>query len=253
MAAGKSSSVCSAGVIDIVCGTLQVKLLTDDLSSGCSHCIQFGSLLLSPCKFQHQAGKATARNWKNSIRYQDQPLSQALENYIDPDGKRCCCFIGPSVASGLDIPPNSQLPGISLSVLSTGDVSSSVYQPETEPTSQPEMSPSDNVRLPEFQPVAPSHFHWGPVDSSAPCQSLDSTYQEVVHWKKNNFEVPRGSVGMQFVSELAWLFRAIGEGLALESITLKAVFLACALLLQKPFRTCKSKEHSTLLTSTTLA
>ena len=90
------------------------------------------------------------------------------------------------------------------------------------------------MKLPEFQPVAPSHFHWGPVDSSAFCQSLDSAYQEVVHWKKNNFEVPRGSVGKQFVSELALLFRAVGEGSALESIALKAVFLACGLLLQKP-------------------
>ena len=126
-------------------------------------------------------------------------------------------------------------------------MSSSVYLQETESTSQPESSLSDNVKLSKFQPVAPSHFHWGPVDSSAFCQSLDSAYQEAVHWKKNNFEVPRGSVGKQFVSELARLFRVVGEGSALESIALKAVFVACGLLLQKPSRTSKPKEHSTLL------
>ena len=49
------------------------------------------------------------------------------------------------------------------------------------------------------------------------------------------------------MSELAWLFQAISEGSALEFITLKAVFLACGLLLQKPSRTPKPKEHSTLL------
>ena len=94
------------------------------------------------------------------------------------------------------------------------------------------------MKLPEFQPVAPSHFHWCPVGSSTFCQSLDSAYQEVVHWKKNNFEVPRGSVGKQFVSELALLFRAVGEGSALESIPLKAVFLhvvyCCRSLLVPP-------------------
>ena len=58
----------------------------------------------------------TTKNWKNSICYQGQPLSQALESYTDPDGKRCCYFIGPSVASGLDIPRNSQPPGISFGV-----------------------------------------------------------------------------------------------------------------------------------------
>ena len=167
--------------------------------------MQFGSFLLSPCKFQHQAGKAAARNWKNSIRYHDQPLSQARESYTDPDGKRCCRFNSPFVASGLDIPPNSQPPGISVSVLSAA-MFHQVSTNRKQATSQPEMSPSDNVRLPEFQPVAPSHFYWRPVDSSAFCHSLDSAHQEVVHWKKNNFEVPYGSVGKQFVSELAQLF-----------------------------------------------
>ena len=57
----------------------------------------------------------------------------------------------------------------------------------------------------------------------------------------NNFEVPRGSVGKQFVSEFAWLFRAVGEGSALESIELKTVFLAFGLLLQKPSHTSKPK------------
>ena len=106
MAVGKCSSVCSAVLINIVCGTLQVKLLmiTNDLSSGSSRCIQFWSLPY-PCEFQCQAGKATTKNWKNSIRYQDQPLSRALECYINPDGMRCCRFVGPSVALGLDIPP----------------------------------------------------------------------------------------------------------------------------------------------------
>ena len=104
MATGKSSSVCSDGVIDIICGTLQAKLLTNDVSSGSSRCIQFGSLL-SPCKYLHQAGKATAKNWRNSIHYQGQPLSRSLESCTDPNGKRFCRFIGPSVALGLDIPP----------------------------------------------------------------------------------------------------------------------------------------------------
>ena len=75
MAVGMASSACPSGVIDIVCGTLQVKLFTKDLSSGSSRCIQYGSLLLLPCDFQSQVGKASACNWKNTIRYLDQPLA----------------------------------------------------------------------------------------------------------------------------------------------------------------------------------
>ena len=39
-------------------------------------------------------------------------------------------------------------------------------------------------------------------------------------------------VGAAFVSELARLFCAVGQGSALESVALKAVFVACSLLLQ---------------------
>ena len=87
------------------------------------------------------------------------------------------------------------------------------------------------MRLPVCRPVAPPQFHWGPVDAITFSQSLDVAYREVVHWRKNCFEVPRGSIGKQFVSELARLFRAVGEGSALESIALKAMLVACTLLL----------------------
>ena len=81
--------------------------------------------------------------------------------------------------------------------------------------------------------ITPPHFHWGPVDSETFSLSLDATYQEIVHWKKNSFDVSHGSVGKRFVAELAWLFRAVGKGSSLESIALKAVFVVCVLLLQK--------------------
>ena len=76
--------------VDIVCGTLQAKLHTKDLSSGSSLCVLFGSRLLTPCEFQHLAGKASTRNWKMTIRYLDLPLSHFLESYTDADGKHCC-------------------------------------------------------------------------------------------------------------------------------------------------------------------
>ena len=86
--------------MDIVCGTLQAKLFTTDLSSGSSRYIQ--SLLLSPCDFLRQAGKAAARNWKNPIRFIDQPLARVLESYVAPDGKRCVRFVGCSSAYSPD-------------------------------------------------------------------------------------------------------------------------------------------------------
>ena len=87
MASEEVSTACTSVFVDIICGTLRAKLLTTDLSCGSSQCNQYGSFLLSPCDFQCKAGKASAKNWKITIQYKDQPLARALESYIVPDGK----------------------------------------------------------------------------------------------------------------------------------------------------------------------
>ena len=49
------------------------------------------------------------------------------------------------------------------------------------------------------------------------------------------------------MSEPAWLFHAVDEGSALESIALKAVFFSRGVLFQKPSCASKPMKHSTLL------
>jgi len=88
---------------------------------------------------------------------------------------------------------------------------------------------------------------WGTRDASSFTDDLNSAYQEISHWKKNCFAVPHGASGKAFVCELAHLFLAVGEGSTLELIALKAVFVASALLLQKPSRTSKNSDHVRLL------
>ena len=98
-------------------------------------------------------------------------------------------------------------------------------------------------KLPTFLPVAEPRFVWGTMDSISFIHSLDITYHEVTHWVKNSFKVPRSSVGKDFVSEIVKLFRSVGEGLALELIALKTVFVLCILVLQKPSRNSKERDH----------
>ena len=50
---------------DIASGTLQMKLITANLSSGSSHCIQFGSSLLLSCESQRQTGKPFSKNCRS--------------------------------------------------------------------------------------------------------------------------------------------------------------------------------------------
>ena len=107
------------------------------------------------------------------------------------------------------------------------------------------MNNSSVIDLPDFQPVVQPNFQWGNLDGSCFISELDKVYLEVIHWKKNSFAVPRGSAGKAFVlAELARLFRAVGEGSSLESVALKAIFVVYILLLQKPSRISKDKDHT---------
>ena len=218
--------------LDIVCGTLQAKLQTSDLSCGTSPCILLGSRKISPCQFQCKADKAASRNWKATIQYRDKPLSHFLESYVDLSGKRCCCFIIPSDAP---LRPSTTVDMDSISQSPVRPQSPTPPTPQESPR-PPELfnhSHQDSPKLPEFPPVAKPDFVWGHKDSTHFCRNLDVAYREVVHWQRNVFEVPRCSAGRAFVSELARLFCAVGQGFALESVALKAVFVACSLLLQR--------------------
>ena len=176
--------------VDIVCGTLQAKLVTDDLSCGSSPCILLGSQTISPCQYQREAGKASAKNRKATIRYKNQPLSRFLETYSDRSGKRFCQFVAP-----VDVLTRSPSPA------SPGELEN--FNPRTRAPS-PFESPrpldlsvavesSQFPKLPDFPPVAEPHFTWGVRDAASFCDDLNSAYKEVIQWRRNVFDPPRGS------------------------------------------------------------
>ena len=90
-------------------------------------------------------------------------------------------------------------------------------------------------------------FMWGKLTGSDFANSLHAIYVEVVHWRRNCFSVPFGKAGKDFVEELSMLYSAYGSASALESVALMAAIVLTILLLQKPSRTSKTKEHIALL------
>ena len=93
--------------------------------------------------------------------------------------------------------------------------------------------------LPPTSPIANPSFTWGDYDSISITRSIEVAYSEVVHWRKNTFQVPLGNAGKGFVSELSRLYLAYADGSALEAIALKACTVLSILLLQKPFKSSK--------------
>ena len=87
----------------------------------------------------------------------------------------------------------------------------------------------------------------GGVDSETFTISISSAYAEIVNWKRNFFAVPRGRSGKIFIGELARLYRAYAEGTAMEGVALSAAMVMPTLLLQRPHRSSRTRDHSACL------
>ena len=91
--------------------------------------------------------------------------------------------------------------------------------------------------------MAEPRFVWGGIDADSLMHSITATYAEVVNWRRNIFAIPLGNVGKGFVNELAHFFKAYAERTALEAITLTATMIIPSLILQKPHRSSKTRDH----------
>ena len=120
-------------------------------------------------------------------------------------------------------------------------------QPSVESIPQPEIAGESilnlNNSLPPYTSVNDSNFQWGGLIGAEVDQELSKVYEEVVHWRRNLFKIPSGRHGKAFVQEMASLFQSYADASAREKIALKATMVLPALLLQKPFKTSKVKDH----------
>ena len=105
----------------------------------------------------------------------------------------------------------------------------------------------DIVGLPSFRPLSPPNFCWGNLTGEECVELINRCYSIAVHWIPNLFKLPSGKQGKSFIKELTRLFRLYSEESAMECIALKATFLFPLLVLQKPHRRSKNKEHNIAL------
>lgn len=87
----------------------------------------------------------------------------------------------------------------------------------------------------------PLSFSWGEYSGQTIYDVINSSYEEVIHWKPNVFLIPFGSAGTSFVKEVAHFFQAYADGSSLERVCMKAITLTQLLLLQKPSKRSKQK------------
>ena len=90
---------------------------------------------------------------------------------------------------------------------------------------------------------------WGNLFIEDVNQIVNAAYDECVKWKRNLFMLPSGKIGKDYIDECIRLIHEWVNNSPLHDISLKALMIMPSLLLQKPNKTSKAKEHSELLKS----
>ena len=86
-------------------------------------------------------------------------------------------------------------------------------------------------------------FYWKEVPRSIFERHIQQVYDKIVYWRKNIFMVPSGGSGKKFIKEITRLINLWTGDSPLEIIALKAIHVMPALLLQKPNKNSKGKDH----------
>lgn len=76
-------------------------------------------------------------------------------------------------------------------------------------------------------------------------KTINNIYNEIVHFRRNIFNVPTGKAGKMYIKELTyWLKHFNSSNSKLNSVSLKAFMVLPTLILQKPSPRSKTKEHA---------
>ena len=86
-------------------------------------------------------------------------------------------------------------------------------------------------------------FYWNTVSGRVYQQDMEEAYNQIVYWRKNTFMVPTGAARKKITDEISRLLNLWTNDTPLKNKALKAIHVMPALLLQKPSKTSKAKDH----------
>ena len=86
-------------------------------------------------------------------------------------------------------------------------------------------------------------YYWKEVPANIFERDIQQVYYKIVYWRKNIFMVPSGGGGKKFIKEITRLINLWTDDSPLENIAVIAIHVIPALLIQKPNKNSKAKDH----------
>ena len=107
----------------------------------------------------------------------------------------------------------------------------------------------ENTHRLQDMPLKPVNklFYWNEKPGTTFINELNNANEKTDYSRKNLFFLPKGAAGKSFINEMTWMINAWVYDTPIKDIALKALHVMLALLLQKPSKNSKSKDHLTSL------
>ena len=110
-------------------------------------------------------------------------------------------------------------------------------------THEVDINPSETTSVNISQQYLTSRFKWGNYKEPEFAKMLNTVYDKVVFWRQNIFLLPSGRSGKLYTEETTRLINSWTHNSPLQDVAFKAIMVMSNLLLQKPSRNSKSKDH----------
>ena len=109
---------------------------------------------------------------------------------------------------------------------------------------------SENWYCDRCRSIQANRIKWGNIEGEANISNaIKAAYKEMIGWKKNIFSLPRGKCGSDFLKELTRLIYLFVDRTKWERLALPLIHIFVPLMLQKPSKKSKAKDHAKYLAS----
>ena len=99
------------------------------------------------------------------------------------------------------------------------------------------------VTLPSYEPDPLPTAKWHGYTAEQFVNLINSTDDGIIHWRKKLFKLPNGKASHLFINELSLWLDHYNRGTNFKRIAFKVFMTLPCLLLQKPSKNSKAKDH----------
>lgn len=98
--------------------------------------------------------------------------------------------------------------------------------------------------------IKANKLKWGSYEGEeAISNAISQAYEKIVNWKRNFFSLPRGKSGTDFIKEVTRLINLFVNKTKWERLSIPMVHIFIPLMIQKPSKKSKAKDHAKYLAS----